>query len=84
VRRGPYKAHFLIPPPGTELGSAQARAGDPQLYNLDQDPSEKFDVAKQYPEIVAELRRIADEHQKTVKPVKDQIRTRTGTTDQRQ
>jgi len=79
VRHGAYKAHFLIPPLGTELGNPPAAPGDPQLYNLDQDPSEKFDVARQHPEIVAELRRLADEHKKTVVPVKDQIATRTGT-----
>jgi arylsulfatase A len=76
VRHGAFKAHFLIPPPGTELGGPPPWKGTPQLYNLDQDPSEKFDVAAQHPDVMAELRRIADEHTKTVVPVKNQIATR--------
>jgi arylsulfatase A-like enzyme len=79
VRRGSYKAHFMIPPAGTRLGDAAPATDDPpQLYDLDQDPSEKFDVASKHPEIVGELRRLADEHAKTVVPVKNQIATRTG------
>jgi hypothetical protein len=51
-------------------------AGEPQLYNLDEDPSERFDLAAKHPEIVAELRRLAETHKKTIVPVKDQIATR--------
>jgi arylsulfatase A len=79
VRRGSYKAHFMIPPPGTSLSNAPPAAdGPPQLYDLDQDPSEKFDLAAKHPEIVEELRRLADQHAKTVVPVKNQITTRSG------
>jgi arylsulfatase A-like enzyme len=71
VRRGPYKAHFAVPGAATD-GSAAS----PQLYNLDQDPSEKFDLAAKHPEVIAELRKLADDHQKTVVAVKNQIATR--------
>jgi arylsulfatase A-like enzyme len=82
VRRGAYKAHFLIPPSGNELGAGAAVAspGEPQLYDLDRDPSEKFDLAPARPEIVAELRALAEQHKKTVVPVKNQIATRTAET----
>jgi arylsulfatase A len=73
VRRGPYKAHFVVP------GGGQATA-QPQLYNLDVDPSERFDIAAASPGIIAELRAIAAAHEKTVVPVKDQIATRAGST----
>jgi uncharacterized sulfatase len=81
VRRGAYKAHFLIPPPGNELGArgSAATPGEPQLYDLDRDPSEKFDLAAARPDVVAELRALADQHKKTVAPVKNQIATRTAT-----
>jgi hypothetical protein len=46
------------------------------LYNLDQDPSEKFDLATRHPEIIAELRKLAEDHAKTVVAVKNQIATR--------
>lgn len=79
VRHGAYKAHFLIPSTGATLGATPPTADSaPQLYNLDQDPSEKFDLASKQPDTVADLRRIADEHKKTVVPVKNQINTRTG------
>jgi arylsulfatase A-like enzyme len=76
VRRGPYKAHFIVPG-ADSAGSPAGASGAPQLYNLDQDPSEKYDLADKHPELIADLRRLADDHVKTVVPVKNQIATRT-------
>ena len=45
----------------------------PLLYNLDVDPSEQFDLAADRPEIVAELKAVADEHVKTVVRGADQL-----------
>ncbi len=42
VRRDAYKAFFVVP---ATAGAASAATAAPQLYNLDQDPSEKFDLA---------------------------------------
>ena len=75
VRRGAFKAHFMIPPDGAGAPAPPDRK--PQLYNLDQDPSEKFDLAALRPDVVDDLRRVAEEHAKTVVPVKNQIATRT-------
>jgi arylsulfatase A-like enzyme len=75
VRHGSYKAHFVVP---AATPAASAAMPPPLLYDLDQDPSEKFDLASKRPEMVAELRRIADEHARTVVPVKNQISTRTS------
>lgn len=75
VRHGAYKAHFIIPPDGA--GAPAPTDARPQLYNLDQDPSEKFDLAAARPDVVEDLRRLAEEHKKTVVPVKNQIATRT-------
>ena len=79
VRRGPYKAYFVVPTSldGRGGGPATPKA-EPQLYNLDEDPSEKFDIAAKHPEVMAELRRLADEHTKSVAQVPNQIATRTG------
>jgi arylsulfatase A len=76
VRRDSFKAFFVVPPADV-AGTASAAPPSPQLYNLDQDPSEKFDVAEKHPELMTELRKVADEHQKTVIAVKNQIATRT-------
>jgi arylsulfatase A len=76
VRRDSFKAFFVVPSTGT-AGTATENPATPQLYNLDQDPSEKFDLADKHPELITGLRRLADEHQKTVVRVKNQIATRT-------
>jgi arylsulfatase A-like enzyme len=70
VRHDSYKAFFVLPTADTSATSI------PQLYNLDQDPSEKFDLAGKHPEIVSQLRKVADEHAKTVVAVENQIATR--------
>lgn len=73
VRRDAFKAHFVVP--GTDSAAAAAPAA-PQLYNLDEDPSEKFDLAAKRSDLLTELRALADEHARTVVPVKNQIATR--------
>ena len=74
VRHDAFKAFFVVP--AADSSTATAPPSTPQLYNLDQDPSEKFDLAAKRPEIVGELRKLADEHTKTVAAVKNQIATR--------
>jgi arylsulfatase A len=76
VRRGPYKAHFTY---GAVSGRGANPAAAPraaELYNLDEDPSEKFDIAGRHPGVIGELRAIADAHSKTVVPVENQIARR--------
>jgi len=71
VRHGLFKAHFITK---SEYGSDPEIAHDtPLLYNLDHDPSEKYDVAKQHPEVIAEIGRIAEAHRKTIPPVENQL-----------
>ncbi len=70
VRHDSFKAFFVVP------GADSSGTAAPQLYNLDHDPAEKYDLAAQHPDIVADLRKFADEHAKTVVPVKNQIATR--------
>jgi len=71
VRHGAFKAHFFT---RSEFGNDPEVAHDPPLlYNLEHDPSEKFDLSKQHPEVSAELRRIAAAHLQTITPVKSQL-----------
>jgi arylsulfatase A-like enzyme len=60
-RSGTFKLHFITEgaygqPPEREEHET------PLLFNLANDPSEKLDVASQYPEVVAEILREVDEH----------------------
>jgi arylsulfatase A len=74
ARMGSWKAHFL-----TQDGYGQAKAmphDPPLLYQLDVDPSEKYDVAKGHPDVVAAIRELASQHQAGVTPAKSQLELR--------
>ena len=70
VRKGAFKAHF---------GVAVARQRDlewleqARLYNVTEDPGERFDLAASHPEIVAELTRLRDDHLASLVPVENQL-----------
>jgi arylsulfatase A-like enzyme len=71
VRWGPWKAHFQTQ---SGYGQAQAERHDPPLlYHVEDDPSEKFNVAQDHADVIAEIRRIADEHRATMKPAPSQL-----------
>jgi hypothetical protein len=50
------------------------------LYNLDADPSEKWNIAAQHPDVIAEIRRIAEEHKKAIPPVENHLDKRIAAT----
>ncbi|MEN3944172.1 sulfatase [Prosthecobacter sp. SYSU 5D2] len=65
-RLGEWKLHFK-----TQTGYGQAKPDEhepPLLYNLALDPSEKRDVAKANPEVVAKIREAVKAHQEGVVP----------------
>ena len=70
IRRGPWKAHFITQ---IEFGDRVRDLHDPPLlFNLEQDPSEKYNLAAEHPEIVADLIKEAERHTRSVKPGKPQ------------
>jgi arylsulfatase A-like enzyme len=69
VRKDEYKAHFITSG-AYGVGEPRTEHNPPLLFNLAEDPGERFDVAATHPEVVADLRREADAHRKTVVPVK--------------
>jgi arylsulfatase A len=71
VRKGPFKAHFF-----TQAGYGQPKPEEhkpPLLYHLGHDPSERFDVGKDNPTVVAELSKLAAAHRETMKPAENQL-----------
>jgi arylsulfatase A-like enzyme len=70
VRKGPFKAHFTTQ---SGYGDKPLKHDPPALYQLEHDPSEKYDIAKDHPDIVAELTKLAEDHKKAMVPGKPQL-----------
>jgi arylsulfatase A-like enzyme len=71
VRKGAWKAHIVT---RSAYGKDDPEKHEPPLlYNLARDPSEQFDVAKNNPQIVADLLKEIADHQATVKPIENQL-----------
>lgn len=65
IRKGPFKAHFTTKP-SYRKDIPPTQHPVPLLYNLEIDPSEKYNISNSYPEIVKELRAEFDKHTKAV------------------
>ena len=74
LRNGAFKAHFITQ--SEYGGEAPMTHPTPELYNLDVDPSEKYNIAAQHPEVIAEMRRLAEEHKKGIPPVQSRLEAR--------
>ncbi|QNL48215.1 sulfatase [Olivibacter sp. SDN3] len=72
VRKGAYKLNLYS---NSELGYPEAleKLEKPQLFNLNEDIAENYDVADKHSDTVDELVRLVDEHKRTVKPVVSQL-----------
>ncbi len=75
VREGPYKAHYKTK---TEfVGQKEPTEHDPPLlYNLEHDPSEKYNIASAHPDIVRRLTERKEAHEAGVKRVQNQLSLR--------
>ncbi|WP_215224117.1 sulfatase family protein [Echinicola shivajiensis] len=60
IRKGPWKAHFTTKPSYSSEKPVNHEV--PLLYNLEHDPSEKYNVNDQHPEIVREIQKAYEEH----------------------
>jgi hypothetical protein len=74
VRHGPYKMYYYTQP--NYRNRKGVKHDPPWLYHLGHDPSEKQDIAKQHPDVIEKLRRIAETHKKGVEPVPSQLELR--------
>ncbi len=80
VRKGEYKAHFitqlcwgssrtslLVTDPEIEITNKPTVLETPLLYNVNVDPSEKFNISDDHPEIIIEIKKIVEEHKQELK-----------------
>lgn len=65
VRKGDYKAHFITETCYT-LDNQRTELAEPTLYNINHDPSEKYDHAQDEPEKLQELVDLANQYQNSV------------------
>ncbi len=71
IRKGVWKAHFITHP---SYSPEPPKVLDtPLLYHLENDPGEKYDVAKQFPEIVAELTKLYQQQKESVEIPESEI-----------
>ena len=70
VRKGPYKLHIFT---YTGYSAIPAEKQDPPLlFDLQRDPSERFNIASEHPEVVADLQAEIAKHQANLVPGKPQ------------
>ncbi len=71
ARKGSFKAHFLTQ---SGYGPDKAEPHDPPLlFNLAHDPSERFNVATNHPNVLADIAQAVDEHRAKLRPAKSQL-----------
>jgi arylsulfatase A len=74
ARKGPFKAHFTT---RSAYGKDQPVAHDPPLlFHLNHDPGEQFDVAKDHPEVLADIVKEVEKHKAALVPGKPQLEER--------
>ena len=72
VRSGQYKLHFKTKT--SYIGKNEPDIHEPPLlFHLGHDPSEKYNIADQHPEVTEEIIQIARKHSATVEPVENQL-----------
>ncbi len=77
VRHGPWKAHLITRP---AYGRGKPVTHDPPvLYHLDHDPSERFDLSADHPEVIAEIMQLVKKHRTELKPAASQLETMIST-----
>ena len=71
VRVGPWKLHVKAREP-INYGKA-VELSSPELYHLERDISERYNVADKYPDVVEMLLRKLDEHRASIEPHEDML-----------
>ncbi|MGJ8693562.1 MAG: sulfatase family protein [Thalassotalea sp.] len=72
IRIGAFKAHFVTESAYTKTNTLEVH-DTPLLYNLHVDPGEKYNIASDHPEIIAQMIALGKAHKASVKPVKVQL-----------
>ena len=71
IRQGPWKLHRRLREP-INYGREQ-KIEEPQLYHVERDIAEQFNVADRHPEIVARLEQAMNDHEEDIDQVTDNL-----------
>jgi arylsulfatase A-like enzyme len=74
VRVGDFKLHFITQRAYVE--DSLVEHDPPLLFNLEEDPSEQFDIAAQHPEVVEQILQVVQQHRTNMVEGPDQLRYR--------
>jgi arylsulfatase A-like enzyme len=74
IRQGDFKAHFHTT--ATVGDTKRYHHEQPLLYNLAHDPSEKYNVAKQHPDVIADIMKLRKKHEDDMVEGEDQLAAR--------
>jgi arylsulfatase A len=72
ARKGDYKLYYYQNNPNG-YPERLKKLEKYQLYNIQHDPSERFDLADQHPEIIEEIEDMVKEHKSQLQPVESQL-----------
>ncbi|MEJ7694467.1 sulfatase [Daejeonella sp.] len=71
IRKGSYKAHFITKASySKELPEIH---NIPLLFDIEHDPSEKFEIGKAHPEVISRMIKIKDKHKAGIVPAFSQL-----------
>ena len=73
VRLGAFKAHFLTRPAYGRAAQEPVRQDPPLLFNLEQDPSEKYNVARDNAGELEAIRELVEKHKAGLAPAENQL-----------
>lgn len=72
VRKGAWKAHFTTRPSYKKEVPPKEHV-PPLLFNIENDPSEQYEVGQYHPEIIEELKKLFEAHLNDIEPVISQL-----------
>ncbi len=73
VRKGPWKAHFMTQDAYGPKSRERETHETPLLYNLEVDPSEKWNVAEKHADVLDDIAKMVEAHQAKMKPAVSQL-----------
>ncbi len=71
VRKGPWKMHFITQ--SAYVRDEPVPHDPPALYHLEHDPSERFNVAADHPDVIADIMEEVERHRAALAPAPSQL-----------